>query len=61
MTEREYLRLYVLPEVKVIGARVVRGPDWNYGNQDGNLPGPGTVTHIDDDDGMFNNMCLIII
>ena len=28
----------------VVGARVVRGQDWVYGNQDGSPPGKGTVT-----------------
>ena len=28
----------------VVGARVVRGQDWKWGNQDGSPPGKGTVT-----------------
>ena len=28
----------------VVGARVVRGQDWGWGNQDGSPPGKGTVT-----------------
>ncbi|KAL3889898.1 hypothetical protein ACJMK2_002218 [Sinanodonta woodiana] len=31
------------------GMRVVRGRDWQWGNQDGNEPGPGTVLQIKDD------------
>ena len=27
-----------------IGLRVVRGRDWEYGNQDGKPPGKGTIT-----------------
>ena len=28
----------------VVGARVVRGPDWKWNKQDGSPPGKGTVT-----------------
>ena len=28
----------------VVGARVVRGPDWKWNEQDGSPPGKGTVT-----------------
>ena len=33
----------------VVGARVVRGQDWGWGNQDGSPPGKGTVTGADSD------------
>ncbi|XP_052812716.1 uncharacterized protein LOC128240226 [Mya arenaria] len=33
----------------VVGARVVRGRDWNYGSQDGTPPGSGTITAIRSD------------
>lgn len=35
--------LQVLKEM-IIGARVVRGADWKWRNQDGRPPGKGTIT-----------------
>ncbi|XP_076452609.1 E3 ubiquitin-protein ligase TRIM56-like [Babylonia areolata] len=32
-----------------VGDRVKRGQDWDYGNQDGDPPGQGTVTHTSGD------------
>ena len=37
------LCLQVLKEM-VVGARVVRGADWKWRNQDGRPPGKGTIT-----------------
>ncbi|KAK7474949.1 hypothetical protein BaRGS_00033836 [Batillaria attramentaria] len=39
-------RNLTVPPIKA-GDRVRRGPNWRYGNQDGNPPGPGTVTGPD--------------
>jgi len=36
---REYLKNYM-----VVGARVIRGVDWKWGNQDGGIGGIGTIT-----------------
>ena len=39
------------PESLAIGMKVVRGPDWEYGNQDGGAGGTGTVKAIGEGDG----------
>ena len=39
--------MYFLSQVlkdMVVGARVVRGADWKWRNQDGRPPGKGTIT-----------------
>ena len=36
--------------MSVEGIRVVRGPDWNYGNKDGGEGHVGTVTQDNEDD-----------
>lgn len=36
-----------------IGMRVVRGKDWVYGNQEGEIGTPGTITTLDTKDSMF--------
>ena len=38
-----FLPRQVLKEM-VVGARVVRGADWKWRNQDGRPPGKGTIT-----------------
>ena len=41
--QRRFIRTQVLKQM-VPGARVVRGIDWKWRDQDGNPPGEGTVT-----------------
>lgn len=41
--QRRLLRTQVLKHL-LVGARVVRGLDWKWRDQDGNPPGEGTVT-----------------
>lgn len=41
--QRKFIRQHVMKEL-AIGARVVRGVDWKWRDQDGNPPGFGTVT-----------------
>ena len=41
--QRKFIRQHVMKEL-AIGARVVRGVDWKWRDQDGNPPGYGTVT-----------------
>ena len=41
--QRKFIRQHVMKEL-AIGARVVRGIDWKWRDQDGNPPGYGTVT-----------------
>lgn len=41
--QRRYVRSHVLKQM-VPGARVVRGMDWKWRDQDGSPPGEGTVT-----------------
>ena len=41
--QRRLLRTHVLKQM-VPGARVMRGMDWKWRDQDGNPPGEGTVT-----------------
>lgn len=41
--QRRVLRTHVLKQM-MPGARVVRGMDWKWRDQDGNPPGEGTVT-----------------
>ena len=41
--QRKLLKAQMLKHI-VVGARVVRGMDWKWRNQDGNPPGEGTVT-----------------
>ena len=41
---------YALQAMSVEGIRVVRGPDWNYGNKDGGEGHVGTVTQDNEDD-----------
>lgn len=41
--QRKYIRRTVMKSL-VIGARVVRGVDWKWRDQDGSPPGVGTVT-----------------
>lgn len=39
--------VFIYPQVlkdMVVGARVVRGADWKWRNQDGRPPGKGTIT-----------------
>jgi hypothetical protein len=36
---------------KVVGMRVMRGPDWKWGDQDGGMGSIGTVTDKKSDDG----------
>jgi len=46
-TEPPSLDPYGAPFWMKPGARVVRGKDWEWGDQDGNPPGKGTVTRKD--------------
>ena len=46
--QRRQLRAQILKHM-VIGARVVRGLDWKWSDQDGSPPGKGTVTGADSD------------
>jgi len=41
--QRRHVRTHVLRQM-VQGARVVRGMDWKWRDQDGNPPGEGTIT-----------------
>ena len=41
--QRRLLRTQVLKHL-LVGARVMRGLDWKWRDQDGNPPGEGTVT-----------------
>ena len=38
-----------------IGTRVVRGPDWKFGNEDGGEGGLGTVIEVHEGDGAVNH------
>jgi hypothetical protein len=49
--QRRLLRTQVLKHL-LVGARVVRGLDWKWRDQDGNPPGEGTVTGE-----LHNGMC----
>lgn len=42
-----------------VGLRVVRGPDWIWGNQDGGEGNIGTVVHAGDGDGLGQNTVLV--
>jgi len=41
--QRRHVRTHILRQM-VQGARVVRGMDWKWRDQDGNPPGEGTIT-----------------
>jgi len=41
--QRRHVRTHVLRQM-VQGARVIRGMDWKWRDQDGNPPGEGTIT-----------------
>lgn len=41
------------------GARIVRGPDWKWRDQDGNPPGEGTISG-ELHNGNFENFCVCL-
>ena len=44
--------------MSVEGIRVVRGPDWNYGDKDGGEGHVGTVTQDNEDDTVEVRACI---
>ena len=52
--QRKHIKQSVMKKL-VVGARVVRGVDWKWREQDGNPPGVGRVT-----DELRNGMCYCV-